>query len=443
MIHTYLQEMGKDIKQLEQQSTELSKVLVRDTSAWQHKKEGLESEKKAVAKMTKSLSDLQKAQDSNKSKVDKASSSIASITSELALCTEKLADLQRQRQALQAGCEADCAAGDKTLAEQLMDAKTKVSTCETELRQLQMKVDHYKAQLAEKQKSAKSASKESAALQAEHTKAAAAVERHRSELEQLGFDPAGQEALQRDIAQELRLVQELREAVDALNAQLAGYDVKYQAPHPGFDSRKVKGIVASLVRLQRPETATALEVACGAKLFQLVVADEVTGKELLSKGQLKKRVTIIPLNKIDGSVISDSALRNARRTVGEERATLALELVGFEDEVEAAMRYVFGKTIVCRDVEAAKACAFTDGIRVRSVTLEGDLFDPAGTLTGGSRAPASNSVLARFAELAEKQGQLVEHEQRLASMQAQLNKMKAASERYVTSHGSLSRECVT
>ena len=421
--------MGKEIKQLEQQSTDLSKVLVRDTSAWQHKKEALDGEKKALGKMTKSMSDLQKAQDTNKSKVDKASSSIASITSELAQCTEKLADLQRQRQALQAGCEADCAAGDKTLAEQLMDAKTKVSTCETELRQLQMKVDHYKAQLAEKQKSAKSAGKESAALQAEHAKAAVAVERHRAEVAQLGFDPAAQETLQRDIALELRAVHELREAVDALEARLAGYEVKYQAP-AGFDTRKVKGIVASLVRLRRPETAMALEVACGAKLYQLVVTDEVAGKELLSKGQLKKRVTIIPLNKIDGSVVPDAALRNARRAVGEDRATLALELVGYEDEVEAAMRYVFGRTIVCRDVEAAKACAFGDGIRVRSVTLEGDLFDPAGTLTGGSRAPASNSVLAHFAELAEKQAQLAEREKRLASMQAELNKLKSAAERW-------------
>jgi structural maintenance of chromosome 2 len=421
--------MGNEIKQLEHQSTELSKVLVRDTSAWQHKKEALDSEKKSLGKMSKSLADLQKAQDSNKSKVEKASSSIATITSDLAQCTEKLADLQRQRQALQAGCEANCAEGDKTLAEQLMDAKTKVTTCETELRQLQMKVDHYKAQLAEKQKGAKSAGKEYSALQAEHSKATMGVERNRAELSQVPFDPAAQEALQRDIALELRVVHDLREAVDALSAQVANYEVKYQAPYPGFDGRKVKGIVASLVHLRQPDTAMALEVACGAKLFQLVVSDEVTGKEILSKGQLRKRVTIIPLNKIDGSVVSDSSMRNAHRAVGADRASLALELVGYEQEVEAAMRYVFGRTIVCKDVEAAKACAFSEGIRVRSVTLEGDLFDPAGTLTGGSRAPASNSILARFAELAEKQGQLAEHEQRLAAMQSELNKMRASAER--------------
>ncbi len=49
-------------------------------------------------------------------------------------------------------------------------------------------------------------------------------------------------------------------------------------------------------------------------------------------------------------------------------------------ELEAAMKYVFGKTIVCKDLPAAKACAFGEGIKARSVTLEGDLFDPAGKI---------------------------------------------------------------
>ena len=67
--------------------------------------------------------------------------------------------------------------------------------------------------------------------------------------------------------------------------------------------------------------ATALEVACGAKLYQLVVEDEETGKELLKNGQLKRRVTIIPLNKIESSTLSESTLKNAAKSVGrsEER----------------------------------------------------------------------------------------------------------------------------
>ena len=84
-------------------------------------------------------------------------------------------------------------------------------------------------------------------------------------------------------------------------------------------------------------------MACGAKLYQLVVEDEATGKELLSNGQLKKRVTIIPLNKIDASTLSAEKLRNASKAVG-DRGQLALELVLYDKEV-----------LVCMSVQLALA----------------------------------------------------------------------------------------
>ncbi|KAL5991400.1 Structural maintenance of chromosomes protein 2-1 [Asimina triloba] len=49
------------------------------------------------------------------------------------------------------------------------------------------------------------------------------------------------------------------------------------------------------------------------------------------------------------------------------------------------MAYVFGSTFVCRSIDAAKQVAFNRDIRTPSVTLEGDIFDPSGLLTGGSR----------------------------------------------------------
>ena len=58
---------------------------------------------------------------------------------------------------------------------------------------------------------------------------------------------------------------------------------------------------------------TAVEVAAGGKLYQLVVDTEQTGKALLKKGKLKSRVTIIPLNKIASKVIPDSKIEKARK----------------------------------------------------------------------------------------------------------------------------------
>ena len=74
-------------------------------------------------------------------------------------------------------------------------------------------------------------------------------------------------------------------------------DFQYKDPERGFDRSAVKGVIAKLVRVKDPADATALEVAAGGKLYQVIVDTEATAKALLSKGQLRNRVTIVPLNK--------------------------------------------------------------------------------------------------------------------------------------------------
>jgi structural maintenance of chromosome 2 len=83
-------------------------------------------------------------------------------------------------------------------------------------------------------------------------------------------------------------------------AHCAGLNFQFRDPAPGFDRAAVKGVMARLVKVKDMAAATALEVAAGGKLYQLVVDSEATAKALLSRGQLRNRVTIIPLNKVWG-----------------------------------------------------------------------------------------------------------------------------------------------
>ena len=69
--------------------------------------------------------------------------------------------------------------------------------------------------------------------------------------------------------------------------------------------------------------------------------------------------------------------------VGKGNVHTALSLIGFEKDLQAAMEFVFGSAFVCNDMNTAKKVTFDDRIMKKSVTLEGDSFDPAGTLTGG------------------------------------------------------------
>jgi len=77
-----------------------------------------------------------------------------------------------------------------------------------------------------------------------------------------------------------------------------GFD--YDSPYPGFDRSKVKGLVASLISLKPSDydKATALEITAGGRLYNAIVQDPQIGQDLIDKGRLRKRVTIIPLNGI-------------------------------------------------------------------------------------------------------------------------------------------------
>lgn len=80
-------------------------------------------------------------------------------------------------------------------------------------------------------------------------------------------------------------------------------------------------MVAKLIKVKDSSTMTALEVfsmllvAAGGKLFNIVVDTENTGKQLLQNGELRRRVTIIPLNKIQGHSVSSRVQNAAFRLV--------------------------------------------------------------------------------------------------------------------------------
>jgi len=88
------------------------------------------------------------------------------------------------------------------------------------------------------------------------------------------------------------------------------------------------------------------------------------------------------------------------------------------------MEYVFGSTLVCADAETAKRVTFDPAIRMKSVTLEGDVYDPSGTLSGGS-APQSSGVLVTLQELHELTRQLKTHENALLKLQTLMAREKS------------------
>lgn len=113
-------------------------------------------------------------------------------------------------------------------------------------------------------------------------------------------DPETEFALEHETKSQQQIVSELQDKVEGLDRELISCKFSFSDPVPGFDRSQVKGVVAELIDLEERnvDCSVALEVCAGSKLYNVVVDSEKVGSQLLEKGKLKKRVTLIPLNKI-------------------------------------------------------------------------------------------------------------------------------------------------
>ena len=158
----------------------------------------------------------------------------------------------------------------------------------------------------------------------------------------------------------------------------------------------IHGPVAQLGEVEERHRL-ALEVAAGARLGQVVVDDDrIAARAIeLLKTRRAGRLTFLPLNKIrggGGGISGAAALaRGGPGGVGNGAEGLvgrAVELVRFEPVYGEVFRYVFGDTLVFRDLASARR----ELGRCRAVTLEGELLEKSGAMTGGSLQQRGNQL---------------------------------------------------
>ncbi|KAF2226818.1 RecF/RecN/SMC [Elsinoe ampelina] len=308
---------------------------------------------------------------------------------------------------------------------QLLDARNRASAAATEQEQAKLKISHFQSRIKEDEPRARKAEKENATLLKDLDSLRSHAKRIEADLAKLGFDGGREQDIYAEQSRLQKRIGELKTQADGLKRKVANIDFTYSDPTPNFDRSRVKGLVAQLFTLDESHTraGTALEVCAGGRLYNVVVDSAETGTALLQNGRLRKRVTIIPLNKISAFRATAEKIGAAKK-LAPGKVDLALNLVGYEDEVNAAMEYVFGSTLVCEDAEAAKKVTFDPSVRMKSVTLEGDVYDPSGTLSGGS-APQSSGVLVVLQQLHKIQKELDGEERKLHELQGRMAKEKS------------------
>ncbi|MDR1168610.1 MAG: chromosome segregation protein SMC [Heliobacteriaceae bacterium] len=175
---------------------------------------------------------------------------------------------------------------------------------------------------------------------------------------------------------------------------------------------KLKGVHAPLVQLGTvsKEYATAMEVAFGSRMTHIVVDDEHVASvaiELL-KSSGAGRATFIPLNKVRPAP--------AKLLLPKDKGVIdfAINLVDFEPDYTNAFYYAVGETLVVKDMDCAKKLIG----KYRMVTLQGEIFEKSGSMTGGSVRKSGLSFSQN------DDNELNDYRSRLEEMELKLNALE-------------------
>ena len=414
---------GGKAQALEEQVKKRSHELIRLTTVMELKRSSMAEEQERKTTSQKTVSELELLLKEKMKVFEKLETQFNKAKEDLEKQSVDAETKEELLQTLQTGV-ASKEGQESGYQGQLQDARNRASAAATEQEQAKLKITHLEKRIKEEEPRAKKAKEQNADLLGDLDGLRARAKKLEADLRKLGFEAGKEDDMYKEESTLQQVIRKLREQADSMKRKVANIDFNYADPTPGFDRSKVKGLVAQLFTLNKNHTnaGTALEICAGGRLYNVVVDTEVTGTELLQNGKLKKRVTIIPLNKIAAFKASAEKIGAAQK-IAPGKVDLALSLVGYDDEVSTAMEYVFGNTLICANAETAKRVTFDPAVRMKSITLEGDSYDPSGTLSGGS-SPNSSGVLVTLQKYNELTKELNEKEKALTELQSTMSREK-------------------
>ena len=202
-----------------------------------------------------------------------------------------------------------------------------------------------------------------------------------------------------------------------------------------IDCEKIKelgkgmhGVLANIISVPS-EYETAIEMCLGASLQNIVTDTEEDAKKLvehLRKNNLG-RASFLPITSVKGKKL-DSIKGKKIGVVG-----VASDLVKFDKKYEQIIFSLLGRTVVVDNMQNAINLAKENNYSFRIITIEGDVINPSGAITGGSVAKKTVNILGRSREI-----EVLEKE--LNGLRNKISKLEEDKEKYVDSSENIIEE---
>ncbi|MBU5426505.1 chromosome segregation protein SMC [Tissierella pigra] len=174
------------------------------------------------------------------------------------------------------------------------------------------------------------------------------------------------------------------------------------------------GVVAELIKVNE-KFERAIDISLGSNIQNMVTETQEDAKRIIEYLKHNKlgRVTFLPLNVIKGNILDISIQdRKEFKIYG-----LGYELIDFNKKYENIFKFLLGRTIIIENIDCGIRLANKYNHSYRIVTLDGEILNPGGSMTGGSQGNSGTSIISRKGRIEN----LTKDIERLNKIQEKLN----------------------
>ncbi|WP_102028187.1 chromosome segregation protein SMC [Salirhabdus sp. Marseille-P4669] len=228
-----------------------------------------------------------------------------------------------------------------------------------------------------------------------------------------------------------QLLQKLRskkEMLEEMKEDFAGFFHGVKAVLKARDRKELTGIhgaVAEKIDIP-PELIVAIETALGGQAQHIITENEQSAREAINwlKRTNNGRATFLPMTTIQSKEIPHNMVVNIQSHKG--FVGVASNLIRFDDTYSKILKSLLGHIVIAKTLKDANEIASLTSRRYRVVTLEGDVVNPGGSMTGGAQKKTNHSLFTREKELVQVSNKLKDFETKTKTFEEELATAKAS-----------------
>ncbi len=469
--HYEWKQLLKDLEQVKEQEEELKADLQKKETSIEEKRdhilaldESLEDLQETLLSLTRELENVEGKKElikerhkhfsENKTKLEEEYNSItaeiASLEKTVYAENNKLKEVKREQKDTKKQIELTKKAlhnGTENIETQIEDLKSEYidllnsqAAKRNEKQSLERQLEQLNSKKGMQQGKFKELNEERSQLQSEFDRLSKELNDHTNErfkLEetltnyqrQLANDESSYDEWQNKLYQGYQYLEKLRskqEMLEELKEDFSGYFQGVREVLKAREEARLEGIEGAVLEvIDIPSRLlTAIETSLGAQAQHVIVKDESKGRQAIQwlKKNNKGRATFLPLSTIQPRFVPDQAVEKAADQQG--FVGVASDLISFNEDYAPAVKHLLGHIVIAESLEHANVIAGVLNRKFRVVTIEGDVVNPGGSMSGGAQKKSNQSLFTREKELQELTGKIESFDKKAQDVEKKVKELK-------------------